>query len=121
MNYFYAGGPLFMTLISLAGLAALGFLVLIVKNRLTGTDANQQHLQGLVIAGSLAFILGLLGQAIGMYQAMAAIQQAGDVSPAMMAGGFQVSLIAPIYGALIFVITLAIRVAFHFMEKAPEN
>lgn len=109
-----------MTIISLAGLAGVGFLVLIIKNRLAGKKANQQHLQGLVIAGSLAFILGLLGQAIGMYQAMAAIQKVGDVSPALMAGGFQVSLIAPIYGALIFVITLAFRVAFHFMESPSQ-
>jgi predicted hotdog family 3-hydroxylacyl-ACP dehydratase len=37
--------------------------------------------------GSLSFIFGLLAQAIGMFQAFEAIQQAGDISPALVAGG----------------------------------
>jgi len=42
---------------------------------------------------------------VGFYEAMHAIQQGGDISPAMIAGGFQVSLLAPMYGFFLLLLS----------------
>lgn len=119
LNFFFEGGILFMTLISLAGLTALGLTIKVFMDRFSGTPSTKYTPNSIVVAGSLAFMLGILGQAIGIYQALIAIQAAGDVSPAIIFGGFKVSLIAPLYGLFIFVITLVIWLVLFFLT--PET
>ncbi|MDR8392446.1 MotA/TolQ/ExbB proton channel family protein [Aliifodinibius sp. S!AR15-10] len=106
IDLFYRGGPLFMSLVSLAGLLAFGLIVYVLINVVKGKTVSKSTFKKIPIAGSLAFVIGILGQAIGLYDAMGAIQAAGDVSPALVAGGFQVSMIAPLYGLVIFAFTL---------------
>lgn len=64
--------------------------------------------------GLLALVTGILGQLIGMYSAFSAIEQMGEVSQAMLAGGLKVSSITTIYGLLIFVITRLIWFVIHY-------
>ncbi len=59
--------------------------------------------------GLFAFVFGLLSQTISLYQMMGAIEAAGAVSPAIVAGGLKVSFIAPLYGLFIFVAALLLR------------
>lgn len=61
--------------------------------------------------GLLAFITGLLGQSLGLYQALHAIEIMGGVSPAMLAGGLKISFITSIYGTIIFVVALLCSLA----------
>jgi len=119
LNFFFEGGILFMTLISLAGLTALGLTIKVFMDRFSGKPSIKYTPNSIVVAGSLAFMLGILAQAIGIYQALIAIQAAGDVSPALIFGGFKVSLIAPLYGLFIFVITLIIWLVLLFLT--PEK
>jgi len=116
-NYFYMGGPLFMSLITLAGLVMLGWTIKVVLDYFASRPIHKQAVNSIPIAGSLAFIMGILAQAIGLYQAMRAIEAAGDVSPALIYGGFKVSLIAPIYGMMLFVISLILWLAFSFTAR----
>lgn len=109
-----------MTLIILAGLFMAGIAVYFVIKMINGDQLPKSRLKAIPIAGSLAFMLGILAQAIGLYQAMSAIQAAGDVSPALLAGGFQVSMIAPIFGIFIFIISLIVYLCISFWYK-PEN
>lgn len=104
----YMGGPLFMVPLSLL---ALGLLVLILRksldlfvNTTQPLPALRRGLDAIVQIGGFAFIWGILGQTLGLYQAFQAIEAAGDVSPALLAGGLKVSMIAPIYGLLLFVV-----------------
>lgn len=119
VELFYEGGPLFMTLVSLAGLTAAGLFINVVRKLLQGKQPSAQQLKSIPIAGSTAFMLGILAQAVGLYQAMIAIQAAGDVSPALIVGGFKVSMIAPIYGLIIFVLTLIIYLVLNLMFSPP--
>lgn len=121
MELFYRGGPLFMSLVSLAGLLAFGLIVYILIDMAKGKSVSKSTLKNIPIAGSLAFVLGILGQAIGLYDAMGAIQAAGDVSPALVAGGFQVSMIAPLYGLVIFVLTLIIYLAINLTYSPSRD
>lgn len=59
--------------------------------------------------GLLALATGFFYQMLGLYQACGAIQQAGDISLGLMAGGYKVSLIAVMYGLLIYALSLVIR------------
>lgn len=110
-----------MTLVTLAGLCMAGIAIYTIVQLIKGVPLPKKHLKGIPIAGSLAFMLGILAQAIGLYQAMSAIQAAGDVSPALLAGGFQVSMIAPIYGILIFIISLIIYLVVNLLQNSQKS
>jgi biopolymer transport protein ExbB/TolQ len=51
-------------------------------------------------------ITGILGQLIGLYSAFRAIEQAGDISPALVFGGIKVSMITTFYGIFIYLLSL---------------
>jgi biopolymer transport protein ExbB/TolQ len=62
----------------------------------------------ILFLGSLALLIGILGQAIGIMQALDAIEAAGDVSLGLMAGGFKVSMLAPMYGFMLFILSFIV-------------
>lgn len=105
---FRMGGIQFMLLITLLAIGMLVFTVksivlIYVKNSRSGKGVNY-----ILMFGSLAFIFGILGQAIGMFGAFEAIQQVEDISPGLIAAGIRVSMIAPLYGLMIFIISIPI-------------
>jgi Biopolymer transport proteins len=53
---------------------------------------------------AIAPMLGFLGTVIGMVEAFDAIEQAGDISPAIVAGGMKVALITTIGGLVVAII-----------------
>ncbi|TNF42255.1 MAG: MotA/TolQ/ExbB proton channel family protein, partial [Bacteroidetes bacterium] len=109
-NLFYMGGPLFMGILTaifiiMIAWAIFHFLPVLVKNghNLEKIRARLKHIKTI---GTFALVTGILGQLIGLYQAFAAIEQAGDISPSLMMGGLKVSMITTFYGILIFLISL---------------
>jgi len=111
---FYQGGILFMTLITLAALAALALTIKVLVDSLNGKRSTRFSPNSILIAGSLAFMLGILAQTIDIYHALIAIQRAGHISTILIFGGLKVSMIAPTYGLIIFVISLIIRLVLPF-------
>ncbi len=116
---FYMGGIQFMVAITILGLAMLFFTVrsyinVFGKNRNGGAGVNY-----ILMFGSLAFIIGLLGQAIGMFGSFEAIQQAGDISPGLIAAGLRVSMITPFYGMFFFIISIPLWVIVR--EKVKKS
>ena len=67
--------------------------------------------------GLFAVVLGFLSHAISLYQMMQAIEAVGSVSPAMVAGGLRVSLVAPVYGLGIGCLALACWFALGLAER----
>ena len=63
------------------------------------------HSDKLKTYGNLGLASGILGSFIGLYSAFEFIQQAGNVSPAILAGGLRVALICTIYGILVYFIS----------------
>lgn len=53
---------------------------------------------------ALAPMLGFMGTVIGMIDAFDSIQQAGDISPALVAGGIKVALITTVSGLIVAII-----------------
>lgn len=91
INLFFEGGILFMSVISF-------FLLM------TGVSFYT-HSEKLKTYGNLGLVSGLLGSFIGLYSAFNFIQQAGNVSPSVLAGGLRVALICSIYGIIVYVIS----------------
>lgn len=105
------GGPLFtipQTLLALvvAWLAAASAVRL---RRDAAADAGLQRRIGAILQlGLLCLFLGVLAQTIGLVQALGAIRAAGDISPSIVIQGFMVSLIAPLYGLSICLISVVL-------------
>jgi len=95
---------LFLILLSVIILSVIGFIQAYGKQ-----DPNLPKLTNIILAirflGGFAPVWGILGQGIGIYSACVAIQEMEDISPALLAGGFQVSLITALYGLIIFLIS----------------
>lgn len=61
---------------------------------------------------SLAPSLGFLGTVIGMIQAFDKIQQVGDISPTVVAGGMKVALITTVFG---LIVAMVLQVFFNYI------
>lgn len=59
--------------------------------------------------GLLALVSGIVYELLGFFSALGAIQQAGDISMGLLAGGFRAACIPLIYGLLIYAASLVIR------------
>ena len=53
---------------------------------------------------SIAPMLGFLGTVIGMIQAFDKIQQVGDISPTVVAGGIKIALLTTVFGLIVAII-----------------
>lgn len=53
---------------------------------------------------ALAPMLGFMGTVIGMIDAFDAIQEAGDISPSLVAGGIKVALLTTVFGLIVAII-----------------
>ena len=60
--------------------------------------------------GLLALASGILFGILGYYQIYDYTQSIGDVSPAVLAGGYKCTLIPVIYGFIIFIVSLIINI-----------
>lgn len=95
-NLFYAGGPFFMGLLTL-------LLAAIVWSKLRAPH----HVRTL---GRLALTMGFLALMIGLFQLFEAVEaQDVDIHPALLAGGLKNAIVAPLYGALIYIFSTVLQ------------
>ncbi len=59
--------------------------------------------------GLIALVMGLLFQLIGFYHALSILSVAGDIDTSVLTAGIRISLINPIYGMIIYVVSLILR------------
>lgn len=111
---FKMGGPLFMGILTailfIIIVVAVFYLVILIKKDFKSIEEARRKLKYVKSLGLVAFVFGILGQMIGLFSAFTAIEAAMDVSPAIMAGGLKVSMITPMYGMVIFIISYVLWV-----------
>lgn len=67
---------------------------------------------------AMAPSLGFLGTVIGMVMAFDQIQQAGDISPTIVAGGMKVALITTIFG---IIVALILQIFYNYILSKIEH
>ena len=94
------GGPFFMyPLLILFLIVVFLFFKALFKNN------NSKKIIALLSSiGFFAIVWGFLGLFIGLITAFDAIQEVGDISPAILAGGLKVGFLSPLFGMVTFLI-----------------
>jgi len=116
---FNEGGPLFMGILTIIFIVMIAwavyqFLPVLLKKEF-GIEKTRARLKHIRTIGSFALIFGILGQLIGLYQAFGIIEQMGEVSPALLMNGLQVSMITTLYGILIYMISLILWIIMDYV------
>lgn len=96
IQLFIEGGAIFMSLITLA---LVGLFI-----------AAWKAPRWVKEIGLMALGVGMFGLMLGCQQAVTDIQAAGSVPTAVLCGGIKVMLIAPIYGMLVWFVSLILRI-----------
>ena len=111
-EWFVMGGSLFMSILTILLVIIVAvsvyFAVTIAGGKASEKANFKQQLRYVKSLGLFTMITGILGQLIGLFSAFTAIEAAGDVSPAMLAGGLKVSMITSLTGIVIYLISIII-------------
>ena len=78
---------------------------------LSKTKSKLKHIKTI---GLFAGVFGILGQLIGLYQAFSILEEMGNVSQSLIAGGLKVSMIPTIYGVIVFLFSLLLWFVLDF-------
>lgn len=71
----------------------------------SGRATAESAADGVLFWGSFAFIAGLLGTIVGIYQAARAVEAAGAVSTSVLWGGFKMTLITTQFGLIVLLLS----------------
>lgn len=117
MDLLVAGGLLFTVPLTIL---AVGVVVIAIRAGLsirTQRETASFWSTLLFHVGLFALMLGILSQAIGLYQMMSVIEEVGGASPAIVMGGLKVSMIAPLFGLVIFLTAMLCRIALDLWQR----
>ena len=95
IELFYQGGVLFMSILTFL---LIGCFVSYFK-----------FPEKVKLFGNMSLAVGVLGSLIGLYTAFEFIQQAGNVSPAILAGGLKVAFTSTMYGLTIYIFSIGLH------------
>ena len=100
------------------GVVAMSFLTLLLILVVIASSKLKHLVRSF---GMLAFVVGLLSAIWGIYSAFSVIEQFGNASPSIIAGGIKVALTTLVYGTFILIVssvTMVLAVeAGHRMDK----
>ena len=108
IDLFFQGGVLFMSVLTLLLILAI---VVAFENGRAVLSKDQEplaekraKLSYIKSIGTLAIIVGIFGQLLGLISAFDTIEGVGGVSTPMLMGGLKVSMISTLYGFVIFIL-----------------
>lgn len=91
LELFYQGNAVFMSILTLLLLTILTIAVYraiqISKDDIDHITTFRHQLTRIKSIGIFAMVFGIFSQLLGLYQMFSFIEQAGDVSPSILAGG----------------------------------
>lgn len=101
IDLLFEGGIQFMSVLTLVFAFSIGYFVLCLVDK----GRHEKLNVNLKSTGLFALVFGVLGQTIGLYEALKMIGQIqGSISAQLLAEGIRVSSITTIYGLTIFVV-----------------
>ena len=106
MQFIQSSGP-YGYLILILGLVNLGLVITratqLAMQRAQDGPALQSRLHSILFWGGICAVLGLLGQATGLYNALRAIGAATEISPNIVMQGLAESFTTTLFGIQVFV------------------
>ena len=78
----------------------------------------EKNMSWITLFIALAPSLGFFGTVIGLVQAFDTIEQVGDISPTVVAGGMKVALITTIYG---LIVAMILQVLYNYILSRYES
>lgn len=112
----FTGGILFMGILFLLLVAVLITSAFTFKYKAESAKAEKWLKISQEIA-LFALVFGILGQLVGLLDAFQAIEQVGEVSQALLAGGLKVSSYTTLYGFFIFLLAKLFKIVFQFIKE----
>lgn len=120
ISFIQKGGP-FMWLILVIAIAIVVLTVKKVIDFFVKKNLNKLELESglnaIIFWGAISALIGFLGHFMGVFYAMEAISEANDISPAIVAMGYGVSLITILSGLTVFLISSIIWFVFRWQLK----
>ena len=111
IEFILMGGPFMLIQLVIAGsvawLSIAKFYVTFRKKEIDKEYYNN-GVNAIIFWGGMGLLLGIFGHFMGVYQAMNAIRMANDISPAIVAGGYAMSLSTVLFGLGIFLFSAII-------------
>lgn len=104
-DFLIQGGIYGMSIITLLGIAALAMAVYNLTRQAGRKETSAKLINSVLYLGSMAFLAGLVWNALGLYQVLDIIQQMGGVSQTALAGGLKAASISTIWGLFLFFIS----------------
>lgn len=96
-------------------------IVLLVIERFFKSELNidrfKREMNALLVLGSMSAALGMLGQIMGIWYALAAIMTAADISSEIVYAGLQASFGTTFFGFIIFFIAFVAWLLFNYIPK----
>ena len=109
-DWFITGGTEFMSVLTILFVIIMAVSIWHAINIATGKaldKVNFKHqLKYIKSIGLLTMITGILGQMVGLFMAFNAVEQANNISPAILAGGLKVSMITTLTGIVFYFISI---------------
>lgn len=122
MVQFFLDGGQFMWLLLII---AIVIIVLAITNGIQLYSPKEQNraklengINSILFWGGFSLVLGFFAHFLGIYQAMLAIQGAGDISPSIVAGGYAMSIITILSG--LFILMMSSIIWFVFKNKLTK-
>lgn len=95
-KFFVAGGPVFMAVLTIV-LVCIFF-------------AAWKAPRWVKEIGAFAIVFGIFSTLLGITQMLGVVQEVGNIDTGVLCGGMKVTLIPTIYGIIIYMISLIVRI-----------
>lgn len=104
-----------LALMLLANLAIIAFALI---NKMSNKEIHPVILEFIKHIGLLAFVWGIFGTMVGLYEAFSDLSRMTEALPfPVIMGGLKVALITALFGSIIFIISMLAYLALRWMSK----
>ena len=110
-SLFLAGGSfmwLLLVILLVVVVLAITKGVQLFSNKEKNIKKLENGVNAILFWGIYSVVVGFFAHFLGILYAMEAIKRAADISPAIVAGGYSVSLLTILFGLIIFMIAAII-------------
>ena len=125
MYSFFLSGGMYMWILLLFAIIIMALsiqkLTWILKAGQLNLIQYERSIYAILFWGGISLMVGLFAHFHGIYNAMQAIARAQDISPAIVAEGYRLSLITVLSGMFLFIISLLIWFALRWVINKKQR